>query len=850
MPKFTLNGREVEFKQGETILQVAWREGVRIPVFCYHPHLPVFAGCRMCLVEVELRGRKGLLPSCATQVSEGMVVNTETEEVRKARRDQIEFLLLNHPLECPVCDAGGECDLQNLTFIYGPSESRYQFEKTEKEMVFAHPYLQLYPNRCILCNRCVSFYQEISANDDWGLFGRGHDMRVGPYRDKILESEFSGNMIEVCPLGAITGRDYRFKSRPWEHRVINSISPHDSIGVNVKVYARIGGKYSRGAVVSGGTRTDNHEILRVNMRPNYDVNDPWIDDRTRFIHSFVNSTDRITQPLVKKEGEFKESDWEEVYDTVVDKLKKIKDTYGADAVAALAGGRGSNESAYLFSKFVKEIVGSRNIDIRPPREDFTLGDPVFDVLDGSFSTATLRDLADAKNIVVFGTEIKETHPVVGLKLVSARKRGARIHYFGKWAGKAERRWATRIYIYNIYGEEEAALAILKHASETHGVPIPGLENLSLQDLLEKSGLSGIEEAISENTVFVFDDNLPYLVQKALARASVILNGKFLLLRNAPNGQGFIDMGVSPVIGKGGMREAVPGKSTYEIFEAAKKGEIKALLIYNVDPLTEFPARDEILDGVKNIDFIVVLDSFWNEITGYADVVIPLALHYEEEGSYTNTEGRVQWADRVIQPYGMSKEAWRVFSDLIERCTGEKAYKSVVEVTEEIVKNIEPYRGIKVPPGESFEEPYPDEIPSLKNIKVVYRYPLARYIASPKEVTFEYSSMEKREGRYVLVQSHHLYKTVYTLRSESAAPLIPYRVVEMHPDALKSEGLKDGDSAVLIGPRNQEYEVVVRSNGSIPENVIRVFAPYLDYGLNSLLDFKGFGRASVAQTVRR
>ncbi len=850
MPKFTLNGKEVEFNPGETILQVAWREGVKIPVFCYHPHLPVYAGCRMCLVEVEFRGRKGLLPSCATQVAEGMVVDTETENVRKARRDQIEFLLLNHPLECPTCDAGGECDLQNLTFIYGPSESRYHIEKREKELVFAHPYLQLYPNRCILCNRCVSFYQEISANDDWGLFGRGHNMRVGPYRDKILESEFSGNMIEVCPLGAITGRDYRFKSRPWEHKVINSISPHDSIGVNVKVYARVGGKYSRGAVIEGGVRTENHEILRVNMRPNYDVNDPWIDDRSRFIHSFVNSTERITQPLVKKEGEFKEADWDEAYELVVEKLREIKETHGADAIAALAGGRGSNESAYLFAKFIKEVVGSRNIDIRPPRQDFSFGDPVFDVLDTPVSTATLKELFEAKNIVVFGTEIRETHPVVGLKLVRARKKGAKVSFFGKWAGRAEKRWATRIYIYNIYGEEAAAFAILKIAATMHGTRVPGLENLSLQDLLADAGLESIEDLLEEGTIFVFDDNLPYNVQKALATASVILKGKILLLRNAPNGQGFIDMGVSPVIGRGGVREPIPGKSTYEIIESARKGEIKGLILYNIDPLTEFPAREDLLDAVKNIDFIVVLDSFWSEITGYADVVMPLTLHYEEAGSYTNTEGRVQWADRVIQPYGAAQEAWRVFAGLIAKCTGERPYVEVEDITKAIIEEVEPYKNIKFPIGESFEEPYPDEIPSLKNIKVVYRYPLTERRISPKEVSFEYSPIERKQDRYILVQSHHLYKTVYTMRTEDAAALIPFKVVEMHPEALKTEGLKEGDSAVLIGPRNEEYEVVVRANRYIPENVIRVFAPYLDYGLNSFLDFNGIGRASVAQAVRR
>ena len=850
MPKFTLNGREIEFKPGETILQVAWREGIKIPVFCYHPHLPVYAGCRMCLVEVELRGRKGLLPSCATQIAEGMVVNTETEEVRKARRGQIEFLLLSHPLECPTCDAGGECDLQNLTFIYGPTKSRYTFEKTEKKKVKAHPYLELYPNRCILCNRCVSFYQEISANDDWGAFGRGHTMRVGPYRDKILDSEFSGNMIEVCPLGAITGRDYRFKSRPWEHKIFNSISPHDSIGANIKVYARVGGKYSRGHIVEGGVRGENHEILRVNMRPNYDVNDPWIDDRTRFIHSYVNSTERITQPLIKREGEFKETDWNEVIRFVADKLMEIREESGPESIAALAGGRGSNESAYLFAKLLKDVLGSKNIDVRFPRPDLANGDPVFEVLNASASSARLKDVDVAENIVVFGTEIKETHPIVGLRLVRARKKGSKIFYFGKWSGKPEKRWATEAYHYDVLGEEMAALAILKAASLKKEIPVEGLENVSLDELVKKAGLSRewVEKAVNEYTIFIYNDALSYTAQKALAQAAVLLKGKVLLLRSAPNGQGFIDMGVSPVLKAGQKLEPVRGYTTIEIIERAKKGEIKALILYNVDPLIEYPAKEEVLDAIKNIDFIVVLDSFWSEVTGYANAVLPLALSFEEDGSYTNTEGRVQWAEKAIPDYAMARPAWEIFDELISTITGKSGFNSVKEVTEKIFEEVEPYQGLSLPLCKTFEEPYPDEIPSLHNIKKVYSYPLVKYPFEEKGVSFEVPEKQEKSDGYILVLSNHIYKTVYTLRSEDAEALIPYKVVEMHPEAMKKEGIEE--SALLIGPRNEEYEVVVKANKNLPENVIRVFGPFLDYGLNSLIDFNGIGKAKVAQPVRR
>ncbi len=850
MPKFILNGKEVEYKPGETILQVAWRLGVKIPVFCYHPHLPVYAGCRMCLVEVELRGRKGLLPSCATQVAEGMVVNTETDEVRHARKSQLEFLLLNHPLECPTCDAGGECDLQNLTFIYGPTESRFTFEKHEKELVEAHPYLKLYPNRCILCNRCVSFYQEISANDDWGMFGRGHNMRVGPYRDKILDSEFSGNMIEVCPLGAITGRDYRFKSRPWEHKIFNSISPHDSIGANIKVYARVGGKYSRGYIIEGGVRGENHEILRINMRPNYDVNDPWIDDRTRFIHSYVNSSERIVEPLIKKEGEFKEADWDEVISHVADKLAEIKEKYGPEAIAGIAGGRGSNESAFFFARLLKDTIGTKNVDFRIPRSDFEQGDPVYEVLGSSASTAKLNDIYNAKNIIVFGTEIRETHPLVGLKLVKARKSGARVYYLGKWHGKAEKRWASRIYNYNIYGEVEAALSILKVAGLKKEIQIEGLDKVSLDTLLERAGLEKeyVEELVKEETLFIFDDNLPYDVQKALSYASSLLDGKVLLLRNAPNGQGFIDMGVSPVLSSGQSLEAEKGLSTYGILKAAREGKIKALLLFNVDPVVEFPARDEVLEAIKNVDFIVVFDSFWSEVTGYADAVMPLTLSFEEEGSYTNTEGRVQWAERAIPVYGMAREAWRVFAGIVSSLTGEDKVNDVKDVTEMILDSIEPYKKLSFPLESKFEEPFPDNIPSLHNIKTVYKYPTVEYELKPREVSFKYEAGEKVTGDYVLVMSHHLYKTIYTLRTEDAAPLVPLKVVEMNPETIKQEGIED--EAILIGPRNEEYEVKVISNKNLPEGVVRVFYPFLDYDLNSLLDYNGFGRVRITQTVRR
>lgn len=788
MPKMELNGREVEFREGETILQVAWREGENIPVFCYHPKLPVFAGCRMCLVEVELRGRKGLMPACGTVAVEGMKVWTNSERTRSAQKSVLELLLLNHPLDCPNCDAGGECDLQEITFAHGNTTSRYTFSKRKYEIKKVGPFIDLYPTRCIQCYRCSTFYWTIGGGRDWATFDRGWYTLFGPEKDKFLKNEFSGNLIEVCPLGAITGRDYKFFTRPWEIESVPAISPEDSLGSNVYVDVRKRKPFSRGPFVKAGRREDLHKIIRINGRENPDVNEFWITDRDRFSHEY-NNINRVDYPHLRlKDGGWFKVNWKVAVDWVAENLKNAKNP------AIISGARGTNESAYAARKLFKDTLFSDNLDFRKPHVSFR-EDPIKSILGYSASTGKITDIDRAEVIVIVG-DLRETVPGLGIRLIRAVRRGA------------------NIFVLNYYKE--------RYVKEgwASWVPLsPGSENPQSANFIKET-LRNFE---NKRVLILLQDDMPEGLQRNFATFSAINeNVKILILRTLPNAQGFIDVGFTP---------EPNGMNTKEILEAASKGEIDFLILWEVEPLWEYPDKDLVVSALENVKFLVVLSSFWDPSVEFASALLPITTPYEEEGTRTNLEGRVQYGKDALWPFEGSRPAWWIFKNLIKSIGGKADWKCAKDVFMEISERVKFYSNIDPYNLEYEELPYPDYIPSIRKLKKVYRTPKVEYNFAFKGMGY-YEDSEKVEGR-VLLWAPHIYKGSYwAFRNPIQKPYIDEGVVFAPYSDMKKLGIKENDE-VIIKINGKEFEVRVKGE-DLPENLWLFRGLFYDKEINYAL----------------
>ena len=829
MPKVILNGKEIPFEPGKTILEIAWENNIDIPVFCYHPHLPVIAACRMCLVTVEHRGRKGFLPACATQAQDGMKIETQSEEVKRIRSEQLQFLLLNHPLECPVCDAGGECDLQNLTYRHGPTTSLYEFPKAEKTRHYAGPFLKLYPNRCIICYRCVSFYNIVEGGGDWGYEDRGTDIIVGPYRDTILKSEFSGNMIEICPLGAITGSDYRFKIRPWEYVVKNSISPHDSLGANLKVHLRIGTRYGRGKMVTGGYRGENHEIYRCNIRVNPDINDPWIDDRSRFVHEFINSEDRLHSPRVKDGDKQEETTLSEALLFIKSRLEDVISKYGASAIGGIAGGIGTNEAALLFQHFLRKIIGTPNIDSRPPAVT-TQGDPVLNVLGISGSTAKQIDIDTADVVLGFNLQIKNAFPLLGLRLLKQKKYGLSFHLTPYVDGDDLKYFRQTVGFHPCHEVNISGLVVSRVSKEL-GYD-EGVNEISASP--EKCGIDKdelnrlVKEMIyGGQCVIIADDSQDPKVLHNLALLSILVRGKFLLLRTQPNGQGFIDQGVHPELLPGQVESPFRGLDTYSMLKEANNGKIKALLLWNVDPISEFPDRDFVENALNNLELLIVFDSFDTDSAKLADIVIPVATHFEESGTYTTTDGILQPAESLLTPPGYARDSSLIFKEIVS-IFGEK----IDNITEFVKENNPLYASIYPPEEQITKEKYPNYIPSVSNLSVAYRYPRIRYNSSPRVMQPHFGAQQTTKRGIFWILRRRLYWTRYGIRSPIVDDLLPEHQLEMHPETAKGLGLSPEGG--MFAYKNEEFQY--RTNTDINKNIVLILWPPFKSKTNLLYKF--------------
>ena len=635
----TVDGVEVEVPKGTLAIEACFRAGADVPYFCYHPRLTSVGACRMCLVNIELTmfGQKSnrILTSCTVPVAEGMAIQTGTPDVKKAQNGMLEFLLANHPLDCPVCDRGGECPLQNMTIAYGPPTSRFIEEK--RHFPKAYPisdYVVLDRERCIQCMRCTRFCEEISGDGQLAILGRGSHAEIGTFFGHDFSSNFSGNTIEICPVGALTSRTYRFAARPWEIKSTDSICSKCGNGCNIAVQTRLG------------------DLVRVNGRTNEDVNEEWTCDRGKFGQYYVNDEARLKTPLVRNaNGDLLPASWDEALTLITTKIQQAGAEFGPDSIAAIGSSRCTVEDNYLLGKMLRALVGTNNLDHRLVAHGF---EPM---------QTPIAEIEHFKTIVSVGMKLDMDQPIVYLRVFkAASKRGA------EWI------------------QADALDATVADALRRGGANAV----LLLPHHLPSSVITQAK-ALCRDTGAKLNVLLPDCNSWGVARAGVLpdrLPGMTSLAEGLPHLGGFW---------KASLPNRA-GLTTDGMFDAALAGSLQVLYIMGSDPAAKFHDATRARQAIEATPFVVVQELFLTDTARLADVVLPAASFAEKDGTFVNIEGREQKIRQALPSKGDSLPDWRILADLMGRLGKPVPYFSARDIYREYARAIPKPAAEMVPAG--------------------------------------------------------------------------------------------------------------------------------------------------------
>jgi NADH-quinone oxidoreductase subunit G len=619
----TVDGKKVSAPAGTLLIEACKHVGIEVPSFCYYPGLSLQAACRMCLVEIEKMPK--MATACTVPIAEGMVVTTASDKVRQARKSMLELLLGNHPLDCPVCDAGGECELQDMTFKYGAAESRYMEGKLHKEEQQWSPVVFFDRPRCILCYRCVRVCGE--GMDVWalGVQGRGATSVIAPNKQDHLECEECGMCIDICPVGALTSGAYRYKTRPWEMNHTGTICTHCGDGCKTTLGVRR---------AEGGM-----QIVRGDNRDKSGINGDFLCVKGRYAFDFANHDDRLRQPLVRKHGRLTPVSWEEALETVGSRFREIRDADGGKALGVLGSTRTTNEENYLLQKFARVVLQTNNID-HHRTADF----PAFCQLERTEFTASMRDVATAPAILLVGNDPTEQHPLLAWNIrTNVRLRRARLYVINSQEIKLRRQAAMFAQI--PAGTESQAMELLLAGNESAASALGA----------SAEGLKALGEKVrgERDLVIIFGSEVRGdYVQALFLLAAAISGAKLICLGDYANSRGASDMGLYPdllpgytALGAGAHFAAEwratlpsePGMDLRQMMAAAAEGKLKGLYVVGSNPVSRFGVDPFALSKT----FVVVQDLFLTETAANADVVLPAACAYEKSGTFTNTCGDLQ-----------------------------------------------------------------------------------------------------------------------------------------------------------------------------------------------------------------
>ena len=624
MVEIELDGQKVEVAEGSTVMHAAEKAGTYIPHFCYHKKLSIAANCRMCLVDVEKAPKP--MPACATPVTQGMVVHTKNDKAIKAQKGVMEFLLINHPLDCPICDQGGECQLQDLAVGYGGSGSRYQ---EEKRVVFhkdVGPLVSMQEmSRCIHCTRCVRFGQEVAGVMELGMSHRGEHAEIETFVGMSVDSELSGNMIDICPVGALTSKPFRYSARTWELSRRKSISPHDSAGANLIVQVKA------------------NKVMRVVPLENEEVNECWIADRDRFSYEALNSDDRLTSPMIKQAGSWKTVDWQTALEYVANGLKQIKSDHGANSIGMLVSPHSTLEELQLAAALMRGF-GSDNIDYRSRHAEFVTATSSIRWLGTSIAS-----LSTLQRVLVVGSNLRKDHPLFAQRIRQATQRGGIL--------------SAICSEHELHTHDAWALRVTNLVSADAGNWLQSLIDIAVAVAAEK----GIEAPVQSD---------PTTVAKAIASSLLSGDRKAILLGNAAahHIQASSILSMAAWIGAqtgatvGYLTEAANtvGAQLAEVFPKSNglnagdmlSGKLKAVMLLNTEPEFDSAPGKAALAAMNVAQMVVTMSPFKCNLS-ISDVLLPIAPFSETSGTFVNAEGRIQSFHAVVKPLGETRPAWKV-----------------------------------------------------------------------------------------------------------------------------------------------------------------------------------------------
>ncbi|WP_298602434.1 NADH-quinone oxidoreductase subunit NuoG [uncultured Limnohabitans sp.] len=632
MVEIELDGQKVEVVEGSMVMHAAEKAGTYIPHFCYHKKLSIAANCRMCLVEVEKAPKP--MPACATPVTQGMIVRTKSDKAIAAQKSVMEFLLINHPLDCPICDQGGECQLQDLAVGYGGTTSRYE---EEKRVVFhkeVGPLISMEEmSRCIHCTRCVRFGQEVAGAMELGMSHRGEHAEIETFLGQTIDSELSGNMIDICPVGALTSKPFRYHARTWELSRRKSVAAHDSSGANLIVQVK------------------NNQVMRVVPLENEEVNECWIADRDRFSYEALNSEDRLTQPMLKQGGEWKTVDWQTALEYVANGLRNIQRDHGANSIGALVSPHSTVEELYLAGALVRGL-GSDNIDYR-------LRNAEFGAVEGVRTLGTsIASLSTLQRVLVVGSNLRKDHPLFALRVRHAVRHGAQLNVITSQADFAHAdAWAMPVaqaVLADAAAWAQALADVAAAIAAEKGVTAPAAGNVTAQaQAIAKSLLGGERKAVLLGNAAAHHANASSLL--ALANWIAEQTGASVgYLTEAANTVGAQWVGAQPQTG---------GKHAGQMLA----GGLKAAILLNTEPEFDSAAGAAAAQSLGQAEMVVTLSPFKANMA-FSDVLLPIAPFTETSGSFVNAEGRLQSFHAVVKPLAETRPAWkvlRVLANLLE-----------------------------------------------------------------------------------------------------------------------------------------------------------------------------------------
>ena len=649
MVEIELDGKKVEVLEGSMVMHAAEKAGTYIPHFCYHKKLSIAANCRMCLVDVENAPKP--MPACATPVTQGMVVHTKSDKAIKAQQSVMEFLLINHPLDCPICDQGGECQLQDLAVGYGGSSSRYEEDKRVVAVKDIGPLISMQEmSRCIHCTRCVRFGQEVAGMMELGMSHRGEHAEIETFVGQTVDSELSGNMIDICPVGALTSKPFRYSARTWELSRRKSISPHDSTGANLIVQVK------------------NNKVMRVVPLENEAVNECWIADRDRFSYEALNSDERLTVPMIKHGGKWETVDWQTALEYIANGLKQIKHNHGAASIGALVSPHSTLEELYLAGKLMRGL-GSENIDYRLRNADFAGHEGVRTL------GTTIASLTTMQRALIVGSDLRKDHPLFAQRLRQAAKSGCAIHSIGSSASQ----WAMPIAsdVALPAAQWLVALQSVAHAvAEQTQVASPYAAPVTPQaQAIAKSLLGGERKAVLLGNAAAHH-----------AHATALLAVAHWIAQHTGAAVGYLTEAANTVGAQ--FVGAMPRDSGLNAQQMINGG-LKAVFLLHTEPEFDSAQGQGAVTALAKAEMVVGMGAF-KANKDCCDVILPIAPFTETPGTFVNAEGRVQSFHAVVKPLGETRPAWKVLRVIANtmKVPGFE-YESAQEVLQEVFGGVVP-----------------------------------------------------------------------------------------------------------------------------------------------------------------